>query len=162
MFEFGDDHNHEQQQNGAGNHHHRGRVKHGRNDFALDFFGFLHEFGESVEHHFKHTTQLTGLDHVDVEFVEGFGVLSQTFRKSASTFDGNSQPFDNGLQSFVFFLLSKNPQPPKKRKPSVHKGGQLSGKSGQHLGFDFGIFGGRSKPFRERDLNGTFTTLLGS
>ena len=68
----------------GGDDEHGDGVEHGRDDLAFDLLGLLHELGQAVQHDFQHAAQLAGLDHVDEEPVEDFGMLGQALGEGAA------------------------------------------------------------------------------
>ena len=53
----------------------------------LIFCAFSMNSARRFKHDFEHTAQFAGLDHVDEEAVENFGMLRQAFGKGAAAFD---------------------------------------------------------------------------
>ena len=51
------------------------RVDHRAFDLALERFGSFLELGQALQNDFQRTARLAGLDHVDVQAVEGLGAL---------------------------------------------------------------------------------------
>jgi hypothetical protein len=47
----------------------------------------LLEFGQALQNDFERTARFTRLDHVDVEVVEGLGLLGHRLGERASRFD---------------------------------------------------------------------------
>ena len=102
----------------------------------LIFWAFSDEFGEAGEDDFEHAAQFAGLDHVDEEAVEDFGVLSQGLGEGAAAFDGQGQFAEDTLEGHVALLLFQDAQPAQQGQAGVHQRGQLAGEGGKDLGFD--------------------------
>ena len=87
VFEPRHDPDHQNGQDDDGHHQHCDGIEHGRDDLALDFLRFFHEVRQAGQNDFQHAAQFAGLDHVHVEAVENFGMLGETFRKRAASFN---------------------------------------------------------------------------
>ena len=133
VLELGHDKAHEQDHDAHGHDQNGDGIKQRGLDLALDFLRLFREFGEPFEHDFEHTAQFAGLDHVDEQAVENFGMLRQRFGEGAAAFNGNGQFAQNVFQRDVAFLFFQHAQSAQQRQTGIHQRGQLAGEGRQHL-----------------------------
>ncbi len=87
VFELRNDPVHDEADDGRRDGDDRDRVDHGPLDLAFEALGLLLELGQSLENDFEGTAGLARLDHVDVEVVEGLGLLGHRFGERVARFD---------------------------------------------------------------------------
>ncbi len=76
LFERGHDLDHDERQDAHGHRDDDDRVDHRALDLAFERLGPLLELGQALQNDFQRTARLAGLDHVDVQAVEGLGALA--------------------------------------------------------------------------------------
>ncbi len=107
------DGNDEDQQDSHHDNCHRhdgGGVNHSRFDLLLQGLGFLDINSQPVEDVVQDPPLFTGHYEVDVQFVEGLGMLSQCPRKCGPTFHTFLDVLDDFLKGLVFLLHGENIQ----------------------------------------------------
>ena len=88
VLEGGDDLQHDEDQDADGESETTAdRVGQCTLDFPFEGFGPLFELGQTLENDFEGTARLAGLDHVDVEAVEGLGAFGHCLGEGGSGFD---------------------------------------------------------------------------
>ncbi len=138
FLEFRNDEYHEEDEDGDGDETDDGRIDHGGDDFVFEFLSFLLVFGEAGEDDFEHTAEFAGFDHVDVEFVENFGVLCEGLGESGATLDGVREVADGGFEDWVWFLFSEDGEGAEEGQAGVDECGELASEDHE----DFRLNGG--------------------
>ena len=138
LGKFRHDENHQSGGDSSCNGKHEGGIYHGGLDFTLHALRLLHEFRQTVQHGFHGTGCLTGTNHVDIESIKGFRMAGQGFRKRGAAFDRVGQITENFPQRRIVFRLAfQGAQSSHQGQPRIQQSGQLPGRRGQRLAFDF-------------------------
>ena len=108
-------------------------VDQGALDFAFQGLGPFLELGETFEDDFQRTAGLAGLDHVDVEAVEGLGRLGHRLGERGPALDLVADVDQAVFQGPAGGLLLENLQASQDRQAGVLENRELAGEGGQHL-----------------------------
>ncbi len=114
-----------------GEEHDGDRVDQGALDLALQGLGPLLELGQAAEDDFQGTARLAGLDHVDVEAVEGLGRFGHGLGEGGPALDLVADVDQGVFQGPGLGLLFEDFQAAQDRQAGVLKDGELPGEGGR-------------------------------
>lgn len=98
--------------------------------------GLFEEFGEALQDDIQHAAGFAGLDHVDVEGVEGAGVVGHGFREGGAVFDFLGEGGEGGFEDAGLFLLPEDFERAHQREAGILEGGELACELRQDRGGD--------------------------
>ena len=124
---------HDEDEDADGEGDDRDRVDHGALDLAFEGFGPLLELGQTLEDHFQGPARLAGLDHVDVEPVEGLGRLGHGLGERGPALDLVADVDQGVFQRARRGLLLEDLQAAQDGQAGVLQDGELAGEGGQRL-----------------------------
>ena len=105
-------------------------------DLAFERLGAFLELGQAFQDDFQGPARLAGLDHVDVQAVEGLGRLAHGLGEGGAALDFVADVDQRVLQGARLGLLFQDLQAAEDRQAGFLEDGQLAGEGGQHLGVD--------------------------
>ncbi len=111
-------------------------VDHGPADLAFERLGAFLELGEALQDDFQGAARLAGLDHVDVQAVEGLGGLAHGLGEGGPAFDLVADVDQRVLQGPRLGLLLQDLQAAEDGQAGFLQNGQLAGEGGERLGID--------------------------
>ena len=95
---------------------------------ALDARATIHEVIAALRQHHpdalwvREQSRLTRGDHIGKEFVKGFGIFFQRFRKGRSTFHGFLDLFEHFFESRIFLLAQEDFEALEYGEPGIDHG----------------------------------------
>ena len=113
------------------------RINHRGFDFVFDLGRFLLELGQPRQDHFKHTADLAGLHHVDVEIVEDARMLREAVGKGAAALHRIGQFGDRAFQNRIALLFAENSEAAQQRQAGIDQRRELPRENHQHFRLNF-------------------------
>ena len=134
LHELGHDLHHDEDEDAA---RRRGPRRSGRPrppDLAVERLVAFLELGQPLEDDFQGPARLAGLDHVDVQAVEGLGRLGHGLGEGGPAFDLVADVDEASSSAPPAWLLLEDLQAAEDRQAGVLEDGQLAGEGGEDLG----------------------------
>ena len=100
-------------------------------DLALQRLGAFLELGQALQDDFQGPARLAGLDHVDVQAVEGLGRLAHGLGEGGAAFDFVADVDQRVFQGPRLGLLLEDLQAAEDRQAGFLEDGQLAGEGGE-------------------------------
>ena len=105
-------------------------------DLAFERQRTFLELGQALENGFQGTARLAGLDHVDVQAVEGLGAFGHGLREGGAGFDVVAGVHQAVFQPARLLLVLEDFEAAQDRQAGILQDGKLPGEGGQLLGLD--------------------------
>ena len=165
LLERRDDLDHDEGQDADGDHDDDDRVDHRPFDLSLERLGALLELGQAAEDDFQRTARLAGLDHVDVQAVEGLGGLGHGLAERGPAFDLVADVHQAVLELARLRLLFENSQAAEDRQAGVLQDREIAGEDDADLRADAAqgelpLLLAADRPSSRPSLRAFFTAIL--
>ncbi len=136
VLERGDDEDHDDRDDGDGDDDHGRRVDHGRDHVAAQLDDLLDVGRKALEDEVEDAAGLAGLDHVDEELVEDFGVARHGRRQRRAFLDVLARLRQDHREVLALLLLREDFEALHERQARVNHHRELPREDRQLLGLD--------------------------